>query len=83
MLAVRRSGVKHVAHQVDLTALPRGSLKVPSNRIHQPAVVVGYHQIDPCQPPLLQPCEKLRPARLRLAVSRSLEIWLFRIFGAT
>src|SRR5690606_7746220 len=65
----RRSGVKHVAHQVDLTALPRGSLKVPSNRIHQPAVVVGYHQIDPCQPPLLQPCEKLRPARLRLAVA--------------
>src|SRR5690606_4439066 len=69
MLAVRRSGVKHVAHQVDLTALPRGSLKVPSNRIHQPAVVVGYHQIDPCQPPLLQPCENLRPARLRLAVA--------------
>ena len=43
-----------VGGEMGLAALPTGALEVGLHRRHQPAMVIGDHQIDALQPALLQ-----------------------------
>ena len=62
-------GGEQVAHRVDAAALPGGALEAAGDRLGQPGVGVGDHQLDAGQAAVDEAGEELAPERLVLRVA--------------
>lgn len=58
----------HVAHQVDVAALPRRPLEPLGDGALEPAVGVGDHELDPVEPAVPEVGEEAVPVRVALGV---------------
>ena len=61
--------LQQVAGKVNTAALPDAALQLPADRLGEPAVGIGDHQLDATQAPLFEMGDELRPEGLGLAVA--------------